>query len=71
MFNSLNVGDKFRKDFFKNGRRRSNIICIKTSEFEYVEQKSKEKYTIVHSANFEVRSFDLQIRKPLHSWLES
>jgi hypothetical protein len=50
-FMDLNIGDKFRNDFFKNKRRRADIICVKTGELTYIEQKSKKehKYLFVNS----------------------
>lgn len=41
-FSSLNIGDKFRNDFFNGKRRRTNIVCIKLSGTEYQEFKSKK-----------------------------
>lgn len=49
-FIDLKVGDKFRKDFFKNKKtssRRSDIICIKTSELTYAEQRSKKEHAYI------------------------
>jgi len=58
-FISLKIGEKFRNDFFKNGRRRADIICIKTSELTYIEQKSKKehKFIFVDDKNM-VSSYD-------------
>jgi len=58
MFSSLNVGDKFRQDFFSKGRRRANIICIKTGELGYIEERSKKKHTLYSAENYQVSSFD-------------
>jgi hypothetical protein len=43
-FKSLNVGDKFRVDRFKQKRRRKDIIMIKKSDTEYYEFKSGKYY---------------------------
>ena len=40
-FKDIVIGGYFRKDFFKNGRRRADIICQKTSDTSWVEVKSK------------------------------
>ena len=41
-FNSLPIGEKFRNDFFKNGRRRADIICIKTGDLSYMNKGVKK-----------------------------
>ena len=58
MFLSLEVGDKFRQDFFKNGRRRKDIICVKTGELSYIEEKSKKEHTLYSAEIYQVSSFD-------------
>jgi len=57
MFSSLNVGDKFRKDSFKNKRRRTDIICIKTGELSYMEERSKKEHTLFSVDKLTVSSF--------------
>lgn len=57
-FKSLSVGDKFRNDFFKNKRRRSSIICIKTGPLSYVEQKSKTEHNLFSDEILEVYAFE-------------
>lgn len=49
-FIDIPVGGKFRKDFFKGKRRRKDIICIKTGELCYQEQRSKKEH-IYHSVD--------------------
>ena len=39
LFSELAIGDKFRNYFNRNGRS-SLVVCIKTGELEYQEQKS-------------------------------
>jgi len=58
MFSSLNVGDKFRQDFFSKVRRRANIICIKTGELEFVEERNKQKHILDSTEFYQVSSFD-------------
>lgn len=47
-FADIPIGDKFRKDFFKGKRRRKDIICIKTGELTYIEQRSKKARSYLH-----------------------
>lgn len=47
MFSSVIVGGKFRRDFFKNGRRRANIVCKKTGTLSYIEERSKKEHTFL------------------------
>jgi len=56
-FGDLKVGDKFRNDFFKNGRRRPVVICIKTSKTTFIEQKSKKEHKLFSADSYEVYSF--------------
>lgn len=58
-FNELSVGDKFRRDFFNKGtgRRRKDIICIKTGNLSYIEQRSQIEYKFRIEC-VPVRSFD-------------
>lgn len=59
LFKGLKIGDRLRKDFFKGKRRRSNIICIKTGELEYTEQKSGKVHKLHFlPENYQVCSFD-------------
>lgn len=58
-FDEINIGQKFRKDLFKGNIRRKNIIMIKTGLLSYQEIKNKKQYTIIHSDNFIVSSFDV------------
>lgn len=61
-FFDLKVGDKFRRDFFKNKRRRMDIICIKTEPFAYMEQRNKQEYRLSEGLiGYEVRSFDVLV----------
>ena len=43
-FQKLEIGEKFRKDFFKGNRRRKDIICVKTGQLTYIEQRSKTEH---------------------------
>ena len=54
-FRDLKIGDKFRNHFFKNKRRRI-VICVKTGELTYIEQKNKEEHKLFHD-NFEVYEY--------------
>lgn len=57
LFSSVKVGEKFRQDKFdKNGRRRKDIIMVKTGKLEYQEFRNKRKYSVYHS-DFNVSSF--------------
>lgn len=59
-FSEVAIGEKFRKNFFKNKRRRKDIICIKLRELEFEEQKSKKIYKILFvSDSFIVSHFEL------------
>jgi len=58
LFSSLNIGDKFRQDFFKNRRRRTNIICIKTGELEFIEERNKQKHILFSTNLYLVSSFN-------------
>lgn len=42
-FVDLDIGDKFRKDFFNGNKRRKDIICIKTGKLTYIEERSKKE----------------------------
>jgi len=53
-FSSLGIGEKFRQDFFSNGRRRVDIICIKTGELSYVEQRNKTEHLLKDASKYEV-----------------
>lgn len=57
MFSSLKIGDKFRQDFFKNNRRRTDIICIKTAELSYMEERNKKQHILYNAENYQVSSF--------------
>lgn len=57
MFSSLNVGDKFRNDFFKNKRRRTDIICVKTGDLCYIEERSKKEHTLYSAEMYQVSSY--------------
>ncbi len=53
-FIDLKVGDKFRRDFFEKsnsrygtGKRRPSIVCIKTGELTYIEQRSKKEHAFL------------------------
>lgn len=52
-FGEIKVGEKFRMDKFKDGKRREGIIMIKTSALSYQEFKSKKECRVMHTA-FEV-----------------
>lgn len=56
MFVGLSVGEKFRKDFFKNGKQRTDVVCIKTGELSFMEEWNKKEHT-VPGAIFEVSSY--------------
>ena len=43
-FVDLEIGDKFRKDFFNGNKRRKDIICVKTGKLTYIEQRSKKEH---------------------------
>lgn len=68
LFADVPVGSKFRRDAFNGKRRRKDIICIKTGELEFMEQKSKSKHKVYHD-KFNVCSFDAlaknEINQPL------
>ena len=55
-FGSLSVGEKFRMDKFKDGKRREGIVMIKTSALSYQEFKSKKECRVMHSG-FEVSCY--------------
>jgi hypothetical protein len=58
-FINLEIGDKFRNDFFKGKRRRKYIICIKTGELTYIEQYSKKEHEYLFvDENTMVNSFN-------------
>ena len=42
-FVDLEIGDKFRKDFFNGNKRRKDIICVKTGKLTYIEKRSKKQ----------------------------
>lgn len=56
LFSSLNVGEEFRKDFFKGKRRRKDILCIKTGELTFIEKKSKAEHILHFDNGYEVSS---------------
>jgi len=58
LFSSLAIGDKFRQDFFSKGRRRADIICIKTSELEFIEIHNKQKHILCSAEIYQVYSFN-------------
>lgn len=47
LFSDVKVHEKFRNDLFKNKRRRSNIIMVKTGNLSYKELKSGKEHTAV------------------------
>lgn len=57
-FSELKIGDRFRNDFWHRGRRRADIICIKTGELSYIEQRSKREHTLFSVSNYTVYSYD-------------
>lgn len=58
LFTDLKIGYKFRSDFFKDKRRRKDIICVKTGEMEYIEERSKKVHTFkLYPENYKVSSF--------------
>ena len=57
MFSSIGIGNKFRQDFFKNRRRRADIICVKTSDLSYIEERSKTGHTLENAENYTVSSY--------------
>lgn len=58
LFTDLKVGEKFRKDFFNGNRRRKDIICIKTGEMDFIEERSKKVHTFkLYPENYKVSSF--------------
>lgn len=63
-FVDLSIGDLFRKDFFKNGRRRIDVICKKTGDLTWIEVKSQitGSYKFVN-ADVIVSSFNEVITK--------
>jgi len=46
-------------DKFRNGRRRLDIIMIKTGRFSYKEQKSKKEFAL-YGSNFDVSSYAIK-----------
>lgn len=57
-WSDIPIGGKFRKDFFK-GKRRSDIICVKTGELTYYEQRSKKERSFAFvDETTTVRSYD-------------
>lgn len=58
MFSSLNIGDKFRKDFFLKGRRRADIICIKTGELAFIEKRSKKEHKLYSAEVYQVSHYE-------------
>jgi hypothetical protein len=52
-FGCIKIGEKFRLDKFKHGKRRPDVIMVKTSVLSYKEVKSRKEYSVVH-AEFEV-----------------
>ena len=56
LFGSLDIGEVFRKDFFKGKRRRKDILCIKTSELTFIEKKSKVEHKLHFDNGYEVSS---------------
>ena len=47
LFSSLNVGDKFRRDFGQTRpiKYRRDIVCVKTGTLTYVEKRSKKEHS--------------------------
>jgi hypothetical protein len=61
-FVDLEVGDKFRKDFFKGNRRRKDIVCIKTGKLTYIEEKSKKERSYkIMGDNIVVKSYSERV----------
>ncbi len=58
-FSEVGIGEKFRMDKFRNGRRRLDIIMIKTGRFSYKEQKSKKEFAL-YGSNFDVSSYAIK-----------
>lgn len=56
-FNSLKIGEKFRKDFFKNGRRVKDVPCYKTSNDSYRTLSTKRQYFVFTPYNFIVKKY--------------
>ena len=57
-FSSIGIGDKFRQDFFKNKRRRADIICVKTGDLSFIEERSKTEHTLKHVENYMVSNYN-------------
>jgi len=64
MFKSVRVGGKFRRDFRKSGRRRTDIVCIKTSKSTYMEEKNKKEYKLYCEDIYVVSSYDELVSNP-------
>lgn len=56
LFTSLEIGQEFRKNFWKGKRRRIDILCIKTGELTYIEKKSKTEHKLMTAEGYEVSS---------------
>lgn len=57
LFSDVQIGSLFRNDFHLGGRRRKDIICVRTGELTYIEQSSKKEHTIHSVDNFTVSSY--------------
>lgn len=56
LFSSLATGDEFRNDFHSKGRRRMDILCVKTGLLRYIEKRSKKEHTLINADGYMVRS---------------
>jgi hypothetical protein len=58
-FYEIKIGEKFRSDKFKDGKRRKDIIMVKTGNLSYKELRSDKEYNLI-SSEFIVSSYDKQ-----------
>lgn len=47
-FNDVPIRGRFRSDFFNGKRRRKDIICVRTGELTYKEEKSGKERSYHH-----------------------
>lgn len=57
LFSDLKDGDLFRKDFHAAGRRRKDIVCIKTGLLKFREVRSKKEHSVHSFENLKVSSY--------------
>ena len=49
IFDKLDIGETFHKDFFKNGYTRFNVLCIKKGDKSFMEVETKTVHEVCSS----------------------